>query len=182
MLTDANLSPLPVYAPAISLVAGAGVAIQVGSVLDLLGQGVGTAPQNIIGNASLFGMDPGSGLLKPFFRTIIGVAAVTANSATLNLQLQYAVDTGSGGNYQPGTWNTIVETGTVSAANMAANTIMPKLEFEPTFPYNVRPRFIRIYGVIPSATNFTAGSISSCLLVVGADEFAQKLAARNYTV
>ena len=182
MLTDALLSFIPVYAPPQSMVAAAGVSLQIGQTIDLLGQGVGTPPQNVIGNASLFGQDPGSGFLKPFLRTITGTAFVTANSATLNLQLQYAADTGAGGSYQPSTWNTIVESGTISAANLAANTILPKLEFEPVFPYNLRPRFIRLNGSIPSATNFTAGTIAVALVLLGADEFANKLATRGYTV
>lgn len=181
-LIDASLSFIPAYAPAQSMVAGAGVSIAIGQVVDLLGQGVGTAPQNIIGNASLFGMDPGSGLLKPFLRTTTGIAFTTGNAATLDLTLQYAADTGVGGNYQPGTWDTIVSSGPIAAANLTANTILPQLEFEPVFPYNLRPRFIRLYGVIPAATNFTAGTIAYALVLLGTDEFAQKLAARNYTV
>ena len=35
---------------------------------------------------------------------------------------------------------------------------------------------------IPAATNFTAGTIAYALVLLGADEFSQKLAARNYSV
>lgn len=185
MLIDASLSFIPAYAAPVSFVSAvAGLTEQIGQVIDLLGQGVGTAPQNIIGNATLFGMDPGSGLLKPFIRTIVGTAAATSTSATLNLQMQYAVDQGAGGGYQPGTWITIQETGAIAAANLTAQAILPKLEFEPQFPYNVRPRYIRLNAVVgPTASGiFTAGTIAFALVVLGADEFAQKQATRNYTV
>src|SRR5208282_6818844 len=174
-LIDASLSFVPYGAPAQSMVGAAGVAIPIGIPFDLLGSGVGTPPVNYYGTPTLFGMDPGSGFLKPFLRTIVGVTFTTANSATLNLQLQYAVDTGAGGGYQPGTWNTIVETGVIAVANLLANTILPKLEFEPTFPYNVRPRYVRLNGAIAAATNFTAGTISFAGILAGADELAQKL-------
>ena len=180
MLIDASLSFVPYGAPAQSMVANAGVGIQVGNPIDLLGQGVGTPPANIIGQTSLFGQDPGSGFLKPFLRTIVGTTFVTANASTLNLQLQYAADTGAGGNYQPGPWNLIIASPPITAANMAAGTILPKLEFEPVFPATLRPRYIRLFGVILAATNFTAGSISFAGIVLGADEFANRLATKNF--
>lgn len=183
MLIDALTAFVAAGAPAQSLVAGAGVAIPIGNPFDLMGSGVGTAPPNIIGNASLFGMEPGAGLIKLRLRTIIGVAATTSTSATLNLQLQYAPDTGAGGNYQPGTWTTIVETGALAASVLTVNTPLPELELEPAFLTAApRPRFVRANAVIASATSFTAGTISFCGLLVGDDVFSGKQAARNYTV
>lgn len=182
-LMDASVGFVIAGAPPQSLVAAAGVAIQIGQILDLLGSGVGTAPQNIIGQPTLFGMEPGAGLIKPRIRTITGTAAATANSATLNLQLQYAADLGSGSGYQPGAWTTVVETGALAASVLAANTILPELEFEPAFLTAVpRPRYIRVNGVIPSATNFTAGTITLCTPMIGDDVFSNKQAGRNYSV
>jgi len=164
------------------MVAGAGVAVQVGNVIDLMGSGVGTAPPNIIGVATPFGQDPGAGLIKPRIRTIVGTAFTTSNSATLNLQLQYAADSGTP-TYVPGTWQTAVETGTIAASALTANANLPELEFEPSiFTLVPRPRFIRVNGLIASATNFTAGTISFCAALIGADVFSQKQATRNYAV
>lgn len=185
MLIDASLAFIGAYSAPVSFVSAvAGLIEQIGQPIDLLGSGVGTAPQNIIGNAALFGQDPGSGLLKPFIRATIGTAGATSTAATLNLQLQYAPDTGVGGNYLPGTWVTVQETGAIVAANLTAGAILPKLEFEPTFPGNVRPRYLRLNAVVgPTASGiFTTGTIAQALVVVGADEFAQKLATRNYFV
>lgn len=185
MLNDASLAFIGAYAPPTSLVSAvANLIQQIGIPIDLLGQGVGTAPANIIGQATLFGMDPGSGLLKPFVRANVGTAFTTSTSATLQLALQYAPDTGVGGSYQPGTWQTIVRSGDITAAQLTAAAILPKLEFEPTFPFNVRPRFIRLLGTVnPTASGiFTAGTIAFAGVLLGADEFAQKLATRNYAV
>lgn len=185
MLIDASLSFISAYSAPVSFVSGvAGLLEQIGTPIDLLGQGVGTAPQNIIGNAVLFGQDPGSALIKPFIRTTIGIAAATSTSATLRLELQYAPDTGVGGGYQPGTWQTIQQTGDITAAQMTALAILPKLEFEPVFPNNLRPRYLRLMAqVAPTGSGiFTAGTIAQALVVVGADEYAQKLATRNYSV
>ncbi len=182
MLIDASFSPLPAGSAPQSLVLGAGIGAQIGMVLDLLGVGAGVAPPNIIGSASLFGASPGSGVIKPVLLCITGTAFATSNSATLNVQLQYAADTGSSGAYQPGTWYTQEETGTIAAANLTANTQFAQLEFSPAFPFTVRPRFIRLYASIASGTNFTAGTISFAGVLLGRDELGQKQASRNYTV
>lgn len=185
MLIDASLSFIGAYAPPVSFVSAvAGLVAQIGIPIDLLGQGVGTAPQNIIGNAALFGQDPGSALIKPFIRATIGVAAATVTSATLRLRLEYAPDTGVGGGYQPGAWQVIQQTGDITAAQLTANAILPKLEFEPVFPNTLRPRYLRLMAQInPTASGiFTAGTIAQALVVLGADEFAQKLATKNFLV
>ena len=64
MRLDSQLSFIPLGAP-VSLVQGTGVSIPSTNIIDLLGQGVGTAPQNIIGNATVFGADVGIGTWRP---------------------------------------------------------------------------------------------------------------------
>ena len=59
MLIDSLVSFLTPGFP-LSVVGAAGVAIP-SNVIDLLGLGVGTTPPSIIGNRTLFGMDPGIG-------------------------------------------------------------------------------------------------------------------------
>lgn len=181
MISDAQLAFVPLSAP-LSLVGGAGVSIP-SLVLDLLGAGVGVAPPNIIGNAALFGADVGvGGRLRPEIQCSIGAACTTGNSATLNAALQAAVDQGAGGNFQPGTWNTIAETGPIAAANLTAGQIIARFPFLPTFPAGLRPRFLRMLFQIPAATNFNAGTIAAALVVLVRDDLNQKNAARNYVV
>ena len=115
---DASLSLVPIGGN-LSFVGAAGASFA-STVLDLLGQGVGTAPQNIIGNASVFGTDFGIGAIKEQLLVSVGTAAVTADACTLNCQFQGAEDTGSAGSYLPGAWQTFVETGPITAAQLTA--------------------------------------------------------------
>lgn len=181
MFSDALLSFVPLGAP-LSLVAGAGVAIPSTNTIDLLGVGVGLAPPSIIGNAAVFGTDMGIGGLRPELDVAIGTAAVTANAATLNLALQAAPDTGAAGGYLPGTWQTIVETGALTAAQLTANQIIARFPWLPVFPQTLRPRFLRLLAQMPAATNFTAGTINFALVVTVRDDQANKQAAANFSV
>lgn len=181
MITDAQLSFVPVGGN-LSLVAGAGVSIPSTNVIDLLGQGVGTAPQNIIGNATNFGADVGVGGITPQIDAIIGTACATGNGATLNVALQAAPDQGAGGNYQPGAWTTIVETGAIAVAKLTAGQIVARFDFMPAFPANLNPRYLRMLFQVPAATNFTAGTISSAIVTMVRDDQANKFATKNFTV
>lgn len=181
MLIDSLVSFVPIGAP-LSMVLGAGIAAP-SNVYDLLGLGVGVAPsERIIGQPStgVFGEDAGIGGKKPQVQVNVGIGFVTANAATLNVAFQGAADTGSAGNYQPGTWQTFVETGALTAAQLAAQTILGRFDFPPAFPANFSPRFLRLLFQVPAATNFTAGSIASAIVTMVRDDLAQKFAARNY--
>ena len=180
MLLDASLAFVPMAAP-LSLVLGAGVS-QASAILDLLGQGVGNAPGNIIGTRALFGADIGIGKEKAMLICAIGTAFATANSATLNVQFQGAVDTGAAGSYQPGAWNTFVETGVISAANLAAGKIIARFDFPPAFPVNVLPRYLRLNFSIQSGTNFTAGTIAYAYPTMARDDWSAGFAAKNFAV
>ena len=112
-----------------------------------------------------------------------GTAAfVTGTSATLNVQFQYAIDTGAAGNYLPGSWLTAVETGAISAANLTASTVIARFPWLPAFPFSTRPRFLRLYFVIPSGDSFTTGVIASAIPTFVRDDQNNKYAAANYTV
>ena len=183
MLLDASISFLPWGSPAQSMVAAAGVAIQIGNIIDLLGQGVGTAPANIFGNTTLFGQDPGTGLIKPLVECIVGTAFTDGTgSPTINVQLQYAADQGSGGSYQPSTWYTIIETGALTSAQLTAGTVFSKFDWQPVFPPTLRPRFVRLNGKVLAATNFATGTITFAGVMLGRDDFAQKLTPKNFAV
>jgi hypothetical protein len=164
----------------LSLVAGAGVAVQ-SDTYDILGVGVGNAPPSIIGTATTFGADMGVGGLQPELVVTIGTALVTANSATLNVQLQAAPDTAV--TFQPGTWQTIMESGALTAAQCTAGTRVFRTKFPPTFPANQRPRYYRLNFVMPASENFTAGTIANAIITVVRDDYSIGLIQpRNYTV
>lgn len=181
MRTDAQLAFIPIGSP-LSLVAGAGVGVPSG-VIDLLGQGAGTAPQNVIGNVILFGAPDamGVGHLRPELNVTIGTAFTTGNSATLNVALQAAADLGTP-TYQPSTWNTLIETGPIAVANLTANTVIARFPWVPPFPANLRPRYLRLNFAVAAATNFTAGTIGSALVTIVRDDEFQKYGAKNFSV
>lgn len=187
MRTDAQLAFVPIGGN-LSMVGGAGVAIP-SNVLDLLGQGVGTAPANIIGTASVFGEDPGVGRYKPEINIALAAAPAfaSANAATLNVQFQGAEDQGAAGNYQPGAWQTFVETGYLTLAQLqalqsGANAGPIRLDWPPAFPANFAPRYIRLNFQPLAATNFTAGLVASALVVTVRDDQSNKFAAKNFVV
>lgn len=176
--SDAILTFVP---SALSLVAGAGIAIPTGPI-DLLGEGAGLAPLNIIGRATLFGTDFGVGAHVLELMCRIGTLPVTATSATLNLQWQFAPDAGTP-TYQPGTWYTVIESGAMAVANLAAGTRIGAWKYPQMFPFNQRPRFTRLNFVVPAGTNFTAGTISQGFLTsVAPGEYAIANQPSNYTI
>lgn len=186
MITDALLSFVPIGGN-LSLVAAAGVDVPSTNTIDLLGLGVGVvAPSTssgnpIIGNVDTFGSPDAMGVggMRPELNVTIGTALATSNSATLNVQLQAAADDGTG---NPDTWQTIGESGEITAAQGTANTVVARLPWLPPFPENLRPRFLRLNFAIPAATEFTAGTIASALVTVVRDDWFNRQAAKNYTV
>lgn len=174
-------SLLQFIASPLSLVSGAGIAIPT-APFDLLGNGVGVAPNNIIGNATVFGTDFGVGQLDMEMMCRIGTALVTGTGATLNLAWQFAPDTGAAGGYQPGTWQTVVETGVLTAAQCAANTRILAVKYPRAFPATLRPRFSRLLAQIPAGTLFTAGTLSMAFLTVVPTDYSIAQQPRNYAV
>lgn len=176
MITDALANFLPI---------GANLAITNASlpsnVYDILGQGVGQAPANIIGTRTLFGADMGIGGKKPQLDIGVGVAFATANNATLNVAFQAAPDTGSGGGYQPGAWQTLVETGVLTAAQLTAAQIIGRFDFPPAFPASLNPRYLRLLFQLATG-QFTAGTIGFALVTMVRDDQANKFAAKNFSV
>lgn len=177
MITD-NLLQFAGIGVAVSMVGAAGVNIAFPEVIDILGSGVGTAPQNIIGNRTLFGEDSGIGGKRPQIQFAVGTGFVTADSATLNIAFQSAPDTGVGGGYLPGTWQTLNETGPMTAAQLIAGAIA-QLDWPPAFPANAQNRFLRLLGQLPTGEFFTAGTLFATTTMV-TDRQANKYAPRNY--
>lgn len=183
MITDAMLSFVPINGN-LSLVAAAGVDIASTNTIDLLGNGVGVAPTSIYGNTTVFGQADamGVGAFRPELNVTIGTALATGTAATLNVALQAAIDSGAGGGYLPGTWQTIVESGELTAAQCAANTVIFRSPWLPPFPANLRPRFLRLLFQVPAGVLFTAGTIASALVTTVRDDQFNRYAAKNFTV
>ena len=178
MITDALVNFVPPGSP-LSLV-GANASQFASSIYDLLGVGVGQAPQNIIGTRTLFGTDAGIGGHKPLVESVIGTALVGAG-ASVNCQFQGAVDTGAGGGYLPGTWITLVETGAIAIANLTAQAVLGRFDFPPAFPAGTLPRYLRLNYVISGAA-VTAGTIAFAIVTMARDDWAAAYAAKNYAV
>jgi hypothetical protein len=180
MIHDVTLDFVQIGAP-LSLVGGAGVGIP-SNVIDILGSGQGTAPQNIIGTRTLFGADMGIGSHRAQVDCATGTAFTTANAATLNVQFQAAADLGVGGGYLPGAWQTLMETGPLTAAQLAAATVIARFDFPPAFPLSLVPRYLRLLFSPLAATNFTAGTIAFAIVTRVRDDQSNKQAAKGYVV
>lgn len=152
------------------------------NVYDILGDGVGLAPTNIIGNRTLFGSDVGIGGIRPQVEVLIGTAFATANAATLNVAFQGAPDLGAAGNYQPGAWQTLVETGPMTAAQLVAALICARFDFPPAFPANLNARYLSLLFDVAAGTAFTAGTINCAIVTMVRDDQANKFAAKNFSV
>jgi hypothetical protein len=165
-----------------SMVGAAGASIQIGNIVDLLGLGAGVGPTSqIIGNVTTFGSPDAAGVggVRPELNVSVGTAFVTATGATLEVALQGAPDLGSP-TFQPGTWQNLGTSGALTAAQLTANEVIMRLPWLPPFPPNLRPRFLRLWGIIPAATDFTAGTIASALVTFVRDDQFQKYAANNF--
>jgi hypothetical protein len=181
MRSDASLAFVPIGAP-MSLVGGAGLALPSPITIDLLGQGVGTAPQNIIGNVSTFGTDLGIGRYRAQLDVAIGTAAASGGACTLNLAMQGAPDQGAGGAYQPGAWQTLVETGPLTLAQLTTGQIIARFDWAAAFPANLRPRYVRLLAQIAAGLSFTAGTIAYAIVTTVRDDQQNRQAANNYVV
>lgn len=180
MIYDTNLSFVAPGSP-LSLIAAAGVDVPSTNVIDILGSGAGTAPHNIIGKATLFGSDTGIGTYRPYIQVAIGTAVTTDTSATLNVALQGAPDTGVGSGYVPGTYTTYAETGEIAVSDLTSGAVI-RMDWAAAFPKNARPRYIRLLFQVPAGTTFTAGTIANAIVTMGRDDYSEAYAPRNYTV
>lgn len=179
MILDALLNFVPIGGN-LSLVGGAGVSIPSSNVIDLLGQGQGTAPQNIIGNRTLFGEDSGLGAVKPQVAVFIGTGLVAVGGSTLNIAMQAAPDSGTP-TYLPGTWQTLIETGPLTAAQLAAQA-MVRFDWPAAFPANLNPRYLRLLFQMSAGGSFSVGVVSAAVVTMVRDDQANKFMANNYAL
>jgi hypothetical protein len=137
-------------------------------ILDLTGQGVGNPPANAFGTATVFGEDIGigDGASPPLIVCIIGTTFTTGTAGTLRVQLQAAVDDGTG---NPGTWDTIVQSDDYAVGVLTAGTKIAEFTVPPRAPGQAFPRFYRLNYLIANA--FTAGTIAFAGIDTGRDDY-----------
>lgn len=137
---------------------------------DVAGTGVGQAPGEIFGvQSSVFGRDIGGGgplADAPQLVAIVGTAFTAGGSATMQVQLQAAIDNGSN---QPGTWDTIIETDTIAVALLTAGAFVANFTVPKRYLGQGFPRFYRLQYVIATGP-MTAGTISYAGLLTGIDD------------
>ena len=142
-------------------------------VIDTQGVGVGNAPPNVFGTATVFGEDVGGGgpsSASPPQIVVYSVAAFTAGGAgTLQIQLQASVDTGAPG-YTPSLWETILQTDTYALAQLTANTKIADFTIPRREPGQGFPRFYRLNYVVGTGP-MTAGTVSA-FISTGNDDVA----------
>ena len=176
MLNDAQLV----------LDSNASLAIAVGSqpsaqVIDLAGVGVGQAPPNYFGiQDAVFGEDIGigDGASPPVLVVIVGTTFTSGGSATLQVQLQYSIDSGTPG-YTPSAWKTILQTDTLPISVLTAGTKIAEMTMPPRYPGQAMPRFIRLNYVVGTAT-ITAGTIAFAGITTGRFDNTSAIYAAGY--
>ena len=181
MQTDAITNFIAPGAVPQSVVGAAGIEIQLGQTLDLLGNGVGQAPTDTIGNTTVWGADPGIGREKPVIQINIGTGFTTGTSATGTFRLEYAADQGAAGAYQPSTWYVSSETMAHAVGVLVANAKI-RMDLTPAPPEVPNPRFVRLTVYPASGADFTAGTVTFAGLVTTPDDQANKNQAANYVV
>jgi hypothetical protein len=149
---------------------------------DALGVGVGVAPPVIIGNRTLFGTDLGIGGNKPQLEVLTNVAFAGPAGALLAIAFQGAPDTGAAGGYQPGAWTSLLNQDGLTIAELAAQSVVFRMDWPPALPANLNARFFRMLFTPVAASAFTAGSIGAAFVTMGRDDQANKYATKNFTV
>lgn len=138
--------------------------------LDWAGVGVGNAPPNTFGTATVFGQDIGigDGVSPPNLTCIVGTAFTAAGAGTLQVLLQESVDSGAPG-YTPSSWLTIVETPALTLAQLAAGRQIAEFTIPPRAPGQAFPRFFRLNYVVATGP-MTAGTIAFAGIATGRDD------------
>lgn len=174
MITDQLVSFLP---PSSNLAVTSATVYS--NVIDLLGAGVGVTPaaaNQIIGNATLFGQDPGgAGIVVP--ELICAVGTVFAGSGTLTMQFQGAIDDGTG---NPSTYQVFNQTPAMTIAQLTAASFFGRTKWPFEYPDGFNPRFLRL-AFVPSGT-FTTGTVAYAVVTMGPTVQFNKYATKNFVV
>lgn len=131
------------------------------NLYDVTGAGSGVVPSMVFGSTGLAGFDIGTGEgIRPSLYLTVGTAFVSGGGATLTVQIQAAVDNGSG---SPGSYTTIAETGLLLAAALTAGAVI-QLPIPPLTPGEALPRFYRVNYVVATST-FSAGTLTGGIMI-----------------
>lgn len=147
-------------------------------IYDVTGAGAGNAPALIWGTSDVFGADigVGDGAAIPTLFMLVTEAFVSGGGATLQVQIQAAIDDGTN---DPDTYTTIVETGTFTAAQLVAGATL-RLPIPPITIGEELPRFYRVNYVVGTST-FSAGEVTSVILLNPPAGFGGTLYPSNFT-
>ncbi len=138
-------------------------------VYDVAGLGVGVASVNITGiangAAAAQGGDLGGGgpnmASPPQLGVFVNTNFTAGGAATMQVQLQAAVDAGGG---TPGTWDTIMESDTIPVADwITSDNPIISFTVPKRYPGQGFPRFYRLNYVVATGP-MTAGALSAYLL------------------
>lgn len=120
------------------------------------------------GVASVWGEDigRGDGVAIPKIGAFATTAFTAGGAATLQVQLQYAIDDGTG---NPGTWNTAMESAAIAVASLVAGSKIAAFDW-PQIQLNaeVLPRFLRLNYVVATGPMLT-GKIFAGLILQRSD-------------
>lgn len=134
------------------------------NVFDVSGAGVGQPAPQIFGvQSSVFGEDIGSGgpgISSPQLGVLVNTTFTAGGSATMQIQLQAAIDDGTN---NPSTWDTIVETDTLAVALLKAGTWLARFNVPTRYPGQGFPRFYRVNYVVATGP-MTAGALTADFL------------------
>ena len=130
------------------------------NIIDLAGVGVGNAVPNAFGTPSVFGQDIGIGSGEgPVLDVTVTEAFTAAGAATMQVQLQAAIDDGTN---NPGTWETIAETAAIGKALLTLGRKIAEFAIPPRWPGQGFPRFYRLNHVVATGP-MTAGKLTSLI-------------------
>lgn len=140
------------------------------NVYDVAGTGVGNPAGEIFGvQSTVFGRDIGGGGpldSAPQIVAIVGTAFTASGAATLQIQLQAAIDDGTN---NPSTWDTIAETDAIGKALLTAGAVPCSFTIPKRYLGQGFPRFYRLNYVVATGP-MTAGTIAFAGIVTGVDD------------
>jgi hypothetical protein len=150
------------------------------TAIDLLGVGSGNAPNATFGTATVFGADMGvgGGVADLIVTVVVGTPLASTNTATLQAQLQGAVDNGSN---SPGTWVTYQSGPVASIAQAGTNTAIFRANLADAFPFGTLPRFLRMQYVLATGT-VTTGSIQFAGIHTMRDDYSARYYPSGFKV
>lgn len=145
------------------------------NVYDTAGTGVGQAPGEIFGvQSTVYGRDIGGGgplVGAPQLIALVGTAFSAGGPATLQFQLQAAIDNGS---YEPGSWDIINETDAIPVADLLAGSMPAAFTVPQGYLGQGFPRFYQLYYNVGSGP-MTGGTIAFAGFLTGIDDAIRQI-------